>query len=204
MAEILRVDSKKKCYLLHDDLLAVGVPFSKLNSAVVALKDGKADSKALWTKHIFTLSDDFRMEHDPKTGLLTLSQGQRVHIEDAPEMDEIYTWLSRNLKKRRFFPVNVPISNPRKLVRGIIAAAVVLVIAISLFLLQSSGLLNFIAEQIPAAKIVLSFLSAANIIGAALVLIGLIMAWSLLAFIKSRSQLEVFELGYRPQTVNGR
>lgn len=90
MAEILRIDSKKKCYLLHDDLLAVGVPFGKLNSAVVALKDGKTDSKALWTKHIFSLNDDFRMEHDAKTGLLTLSQGECVHIENAAEIDEIY------------------------------------------------------------------------------------------------------------------
>lgn len=98
----------------------------------------------------------------------------------------------------------MPTSNPRKLVRGLIAASVVLTFAIVLFMLQSSGLLSFIGEQFPVVKTALSFLNTSNIIGAALVLIGVIMAWSLLAFIKSRSLLEVYEFGYRPQTIHGR
>lgn len=204
MAEILRIDSKKKCYLLHENLLAVGVPFTKLNSAVVALKDGKDNSKALWTKHIFSLDSDFKMEYDARTGLLALCQGDRYHEEDAAEIDEIYTWLSRKLKQRRFFPVNVPVSNPRKLVRGLIAAAVVLGLATLVYLVQSSGILDFAENNLPLIKTALGFLDTTNIVGGALVLIGAIMAWSLLAFIRSRSQLEVYEFGYRPQAANHR
>lgn len=204
MAEILRIDSKKKCYLLHENFLAVGVPFTKLNSAVTALKDGKANAKALWAKHVFTLDSNFTMEHDAKNGILSLSQGERHHVEDTAEIDEIYAWLSRNLKQRRFFPVNVPVSNPQKLVRGLVAAAFVLGLATLVYLLQSSGILGFAENNLPLIKTVLGFLDTTNIIGGALVLIGAIIAWSLLAFIRSRSQLEVYELGYRPQTVNNR
>lgn len=154
MAEILKIESKKKCYLLHDDILIVGIPFAKMQEAVAALKEGKTDSKSLWANYVFMLDDAFTMTYDPNVKLLVLQQDKKRFAEDAPELEDIYAWLVKNLKIRHYLPHNVRAGKPKSLGLAFAAAVVIALLTGALAYFKVTGILPAFGAQGLLTKII--------------------------------------------------
>lgn len=198
MADIFKVDSQKKCHVIHGDLLLINVPFTKLNSCVQALQNGKTDAKSLGAKHVFNLNANFKMESNPANHEIAMTDGTKTFVEDADEVEDIAYWLKKNLKRRYFFPSNVAVSNPRQLLKGLVAAICVSILALMLFFIETLGLLNTVNAQNTVLKMIAYHLTTKNIMFTALLVIAVIILWSLTTFIKSRTFMEVYEQGYKP------
>lgn len=171
MAEILKIESKKKCYLLHDDILIVGIPFAKMQEAVAALKDGKTDSKSLWANCVFILDDTFTMTHDPNIDVLVLQQGKKRFTEDAPELEDIYNWLVKNLKTRHYLPHNERADKSKNLGFAFFTALVLAVITGSLAYLKFAGILPALNPQSRLAEVIAPFYNTGTIIVIGVILI---------------------------------
>lgn len=164
MAEILKIESKKKCYLLHDDILITGIPFSKMHEAVAALKEGKTDSKSLWANFVFTLDDAFTMTNDPNTDSLVLQQNKKRFTEDAPELEDIYAWLTKNLKNRHYLPHNERADKPKNLGLAFLTAVIIALLTGLLAYFKITGILPGLDTQGLLTKIVAPFYSTGAII----------------------------------------
>lgn len=149
MAEILKIESKQKSYLLNNDLLIAGIPYAKTAAAVAALKDGKTDPKSLCAVQVFTLDDTFSMEFNESAGQIILRQEKKCMVEDAAELDDIAAWLIRNLKSRHFRPHNERASEPKNLRFSFISALIIALLTGLFAYLKHTGVLPALGADFP-------------------------------------------------------
>lgn len=203
MADILKINSKKKCYVIHNNLLLVDVPFDQLSECVAALNKGETGARLLWARYVYKLDNRFKMKNDRAEGMLILNDGARKIVENAKELENIALWLSNHLKKRHFLSYSIPVSNLQKLIHGLIAAMSVIVLAIVLFGMQMLGVLEISGGGSTAQK-ALAFFSQQNIIFTTICIEAVIGLSSIIAFIRGKAFTEIYEFGYKSPTYNRR
>lgn len=179
MAEILQIESKKKCYLLHNDILITGIPVMKINAAITALKEGLTDTKSLWANHVFTLDDTFNLEYQKNAGRIILRQAKKRFVEDAYEQADIAAWLIKNLKNRQYRPHNERASEPKNLRFNFVSTLTIALLAGFMAYLKNSGLLPELSMNFSLAKVIAPSYNTGGIIITGAILVILIQFISL-------------------------